>query len=449
MSYNIETIAAVATPPGRGGIGIVRISGPAAAGIARAVCRRLPAPRQTMRAQFLDAAGGVIDDGLALYFPAPNSFTGEDVLELHGHGGAVIMDLLLARIVGLGARLARPGEFSERAFLNGKLDLVQAEAIADLIEAGSEQAARAALRSLQGEFSRTVRALVEALIELRAYVEAAIDFPEEEVDFLADNAVAEKLTGIQCQFNRLRAKAKQGSLIRDGLTVAIAGRPNAGKSSLLNRLAGVDAAIITPIPGTTRDVLKERISLDGLPLNIVDTAGLRAAGDLIEEEGIRRTWSQIEKANHVLLIVDDTLDVAADDRAALDKLPASVTVTLVHNKIDLSGRKPGIEEHEWLSEVALSAKTGAGFDALRNHLKTVAGFQQPGADTITSRRRHLDAVERAGSFIEAATEKLAESAGELMAEDLSLAQHALGEITGEVTSDDLLGRIFSSFCIGK
>lgn len=444
-----DTIAAIATPPGRGGVGIVRASGPAVREIAATLLGHVPAPRRVAFKRFTDSHGAELDSGLALFFPAPRSFTGEDVLELHAHGGPVVLALLLTRVCELGARLARPGEFSQRAFLNDKLDLVQAEAIADLIDSGSEQAARAALRSLRGEFSARVHALVEALIELRSHVEAALDFPDEELDFLADGKVAERLRDIGTRLDRLLGAANQGSLLRAGLTVVIAGRPNAGKSSLLNRLAGHDAAIVTEIPGTTRDLLREHIHLDGLPLHVIDTAGLRESSDAVEQEGVRRAWEAIRSADRVLLVVDDTQGLAAEDRGILERLPAKLPVTVVYNKIDLSGRPPQCAGQGKPAQVALSARTGAGLDLLRAHLRQAVGYESLGEDGFLARRRHVEALERAHHHLQLAGQRLGERAGELLAEELRLAQQALGEITGEFTSEDLLSRIFSSFCIGK
>ncbi len=444
-----DTIAAVATPPGRGGIGIVRISGPAVRTIAVAVLGALPRPRHATFAGFLDDSGASIDQGLALFFPAPHSFTGEDVLELHGHGGPVVLDLLLRRLIALGSRLARPGEFSERAFLNGKLDLSQAEAVADLIESGSEDAARSALHSLQGLFSARVKRLTEALIELRVYVEAAIDFPEEEIDFLDEERIVARLTAIRRDMDALLESARQGCLLRDGMTVAIAGRPNAGKSSLLNALAEADAAIVSTVPGTTRDVIREEIQLDGMPIHLVDTAGLGVAADPIESEGVRRARAAIVRADRVLALVDDSVP-AAELPTLLNELPSGVPYTVIRNKIDLSGRRPGRVETDTGVEVALSAKTGSGLEALRVHLKACMGLRPAGAATFIARRRHLDAIQRALAHVDAGRRQLTEyRAGELLAEDLRQAQQALGEVTGEFTSEDLLARIFSSFCIGK
>ena len=445
-----DTIAALATPAGRGGVGIIRISGPEAANIANAMLGKLPAPRQADYLPFHDLDGRVIDSGLALYFPNPNSFTGEDVLELQGHGGPVVLDLLLQQTLQLGARLARPGEFSERAFLNDKIDLAQAEAIADLIEAGSEQAARSATQSLQGVFSDWVHATVQTLTELRMFVEAAIDFPEEEIDFLADERITEKLKFLLSEFEQVMDTAHQGQLLREGMRIVLAGQPNTGKSSLLNALAGRESAIVTEVPGTTRDVLKEEINIDGLPLHIIDTAGLRESGDVVELEGIRRTWQEIELADCVLLLLDDQVGFSDSEQLILDQLPHQLPVTRVFNKIDLTGSEVEILEDEIGVKVKLSAKNGLGIDLLRDHLKTRVGYHGSSEGLFMARRRHLDALERAKSHIEKGKEQLqTQQAGELLAEELRLAQLALGEITGEVTSDELLGRIFSSFCIGK
>ena len=450
MSAISDTIAAISTAPGRGGIGIVRLSGSGCASIAQALIGELPPARHAALRPFLDANGEPLDQGLALYFPAPNSLTGEDVLELHAHGGPVVLDLLLRRALDVGARLAEPGEFTQRAFLNGKLDLAQAEAVADLIESGSAQAAKAALRSLQGEFSAQVHDLTEALLQLRMWVEAAIDFPEEEIDFLADRALGERMEDIRRRFTELGEAARQGALLRDGLTLVIAGRPNAGKSSLLNRLAGYDAAIVTAIPGTTRDVLRERIEIDGLPLHILDTAGLRESPDEVEAEGIRRAHLEIERADRVLFVVDasDAKAVAAID-ADLAALPTSAPRTVVMNKVDRVGGETRVDAGN-RDIVWLSAANGTGFDLLRAHLKDCVGFHPAGTGALSARARHLDALRRARAHVEEAHRLLVERhAGELVAQELTDAQRALGEITGEVSSDDLLGRIFGSFCIGK
>lgn len=443
-----DTIAAIATPAGRGGVGIVRLSGPDVPRIATDWLGRLPEPRRAGLHTFRAGDGSAIDQGIALYFPAPHSFTGEHVLELHGHGGPVVMDLLLARALELGARLARPGEFSERAFLNDKLDLAQAEAVADLIDAATTQAARAAVRSLEGEFSDRIHALVEGLTQLRMYVEAAIDFPEEEVDFLADAGLAARLQRLTEQFDELQAGARQGRLLREGMRLVIAGRPNAGKSSLLNALAGRESAIVTPIAGTTRDVLREHIQIDGMPLHVIDTAGLRESEDEVEQEGVRRAWREIEQADRLLLVIDSREGFTEEDQAILDRLPHALPHTLVWNKIDLTDDAPGLDAQR--NEIRLSASTGAGLEPLREHLKACMGYASEEAGGFIARRRHLEAIDRARQHLEQGREALeVQRAGELMAEELRLAQTALGEITGEFTSDDLLGRIFTSFCIGK
>jgi tRNA modification GTPase len=446
MTAPTDTIAAIATPPGRGGIGIVRVSGPRVPELAVALLGELPPPRRAVHRTFRDAAGAPIDDGLALYFAAPSSFTGEHVLELHGHGGPVVMDLMLARVLELGARPARAGEFSERAFLNERLDLAQAEAVADLIDAGSAAAARAAARSLTGEFSKRVLDLQAALVELRTYVEAAIDFPDEELELLSEAAIGGRVDALLAQCESLERGAKQGRLLHEGLVVVIAGRPNAGKSSLLNALAGHDAAIVTPIPGTTRDVLRERIQIDGLPLTVLDTAGLRDSPDVVEAEGIRRAREQMSNADRILYVVDaaDPSAVAGID-ADLQALPRDVAVTIVLNKCDLAGGSNAIGDR-----MRVSALTREGLDELREHLKRVAGYVADDAGAFSARRRHLDALSRVHGHVGTARAHLASRAGaELIAEELRLAQVALGEVLGEFTSEDLLSRIFGSFCIGK
>jgi tRNA modification GTPase len=443
-----DTIAAIATPPGAGGVGVLRISGSAVPNLFTPLLGQTPAPRVATLAAFLDGDGQAIDQGLALYFPAPHSFTGEHVLELQGHGGPVVMNLLLQRALALGARMARPGEFSERAFLNDKLDLAQAEAIADLIAAGTEQAARAAQRSLQGEFSRRITDLVERLVQLRVYVEAAIDFPDEEVDFLADPAVVERLQEITELLAGVRQQAHHGQLLRDGLTLALAGRPNAGKSSLLNALAGSDRAIVTDIAGTTRDVLREAIQIDGIPLHIMDTAGLRDSDDQVEREGVRRAREALQSADHVLLVHDES---GADATLWLE-VPPGTAFTEVHNKIDVSGDPPRLErasEGE-PARIWLSAQTGEGVELLKQHLKSMAGVDPSGGGSFTARTRHLEALGEAAMHLDQGRHQLTDhQAGELLAEELRLAQNSLGTITGEISSDELLGRIFASFCIGK
>lgn len=450
-----DTIVAQATPPGRGGVGILRVSGRQAKEIAMALLGKLPKPRYADYLPFKDADGSVLDQGIALYFPGPNSFTGEDVLELQGHGGPVILDLLLKRILLMpNVRIARPGEFSERAFLNDKLDLAQAEAIADLIDASSEQAARSAVNSLQGAFSNRVNQLVEALTHLRIFVEAAIDFPDEEIDFLSDGKIEAQLNGVMGELQAVRAEARQGSLLREGMKVVIAGRPNAGKSSLLNALAGREAAIVTDIAGTTRDILREHIHIDGMPLHIIDTAGLREASDEVERIGIERAWNEIEQADRVLFMVDGTTTDAIEPATIwpefMARLPKTLPITVVRNKADVTGETLGLSEVNGYSLIRLSARTGEGIDVLRDHLKQSMGFTSNMEGGFLARRRHLQALETAAMHLEQGKEQLLSAyAGELLAEELRLAQQALSEITGEFTSDDLLGRIFSSFCIGK
>ncbi len=452
MNDRVDTIAAIATPAGRGGVGVVRVSGPLAAEIAIAVLGRVPEPRRAEYHNFRAKEGEVLDTGLALFFPNPHSFTGEDVLELHGHGGPVVLDRLLRRLLALGARHARPGEFSERAFLNDKIDLAQAEAIADLIDSASEQAARAATRSLSGEFSARVHALVETLTALRMYIEAAIDFPEEEIDFLADAELRRRFLEMRNDLDAVIGAARQGSLLREGIRVVIAGRPNVGKSSLLNRLAQRETAIVSEIPGTTRDVLREHISIDGLPLHVIDTAGLRDSADPVERIGMHRAWSEIESADRILLVCDSARSDLDEDTALLKYRPELQSrLTRVYNKIDLSGHPPALNTgDDGRAEVWLSATTGAGIEYLRTHLKLCMGYQSADAGVFSARRRHLDALARADRNLTEALRQIEEAhAGELAAEELRQAQQALGEITGEVTSDELLGRIFSSFCIGK
>jgi len=454
MNIDQDTIAAIATAQGYGGVGIVRLSGPRAHAIAVTLRGNEPLPRHAHYQGFHDGLGELIDQGLLLFFPAPHSFTGEDVLELQGHGGPVVLDMLLKRCLELGARLARPGEFSERAFLNNKLDLAQAEAIADLIEASSSQAARGALRSLQGQFSSQVHALIEALIQLRIYVEAAIDFPEEEIDFLADGRVLQQLEGIRQDLGRLMQGAQQGALLREGMTVVIAGRPNAGKSSLLNALARRDVAIVTDIAGTTRDLLRESIHIDGMPLHVVDTAGLRATHDQVEQIGVERALKAIAEADRILLVVDSTegvSELSAIWSEFFEQAPDRSRITLIRNKADLSGESIGLStDSNGQITLRLSAREQQGLTLLCEHLKQCMGYEQTAEGNFSARRRHLDALQRAASFLEQGAQQLIQiGAGELLAEDLRLAQQALGEITGVFRSDELLGRIFSSFCIGK
>ncbi|GAA4346381.1 tRNA uridine-5-carboxymethylaminomethyl(34) synthesis GTPase MnmE [Kangiella taiwanensis] len=448
-----DTIAAIATPPGRGGVGIIRVSGKLAETVAQKILKRSLSVREATYLPFYDHNQTVLDEGIAILFKGPNSFTGEDVLELQGHGGPIILDLLLKEILSLGVRLARPGEFSERAFLNDKLDLAQAEAIADLIESTSEHAARSAVRSLQGEFSQKVHELVEALIHLRIYVEAAIDFPEEEIDFLSDGKVLGDLDNIIGDIKRLQSQAQQGSILREGMTVVIAGKPNAGKSSLLNALAGKDSAIVTDIPGTTRDVLREHIHIDGLPVHIIDTAGLRESDDKVEQIGIERAWKEIEQADQIILVADSN-EVSEFTPHAIDSAferfePFKEKLLIVANKIDVSQLDNQSIDSEYKT-IAISAKDGTGIDELKAELKQIVGYQQNTEGAFLARRRHLDAIERALSFCYLGKEQLVEfNAGELLADELRQAQNSLSEITGEFSADDLLGRIFSSFCIGK
>lgn len=438
-----DLIAAIATAPGRGGVGVVRVSGPDMGPLAQGVLGRVPAPRHATFSHFLDRDGGAIDEGIALHFVAPHSFTGENVLELQGHGGPVVLNLILARCLELGARLAEPGEFSRRAFLNGKLDLVQAEAVADLIDAASTEAAHSAVRSLTGVFSARITELVDAVIRLRTLVEATLDFPEEEIDFIEQTNAFGRLETIDTRIAAVRSQAKQGALLREGLTVVLIGQPNVGKSSLLNQLAGYEAAIVTEFAGTTRDTVREAIQIQGVPLHIVDTAGLRETEDPVETLGIARTWAAIDKADMALLLVDATHGLDERETAILARLPPTVTRLTLHNKIDLTGEAPRAANNE----VWLSARTGAGIDLLRETLLASAGWQAAGEGTFMARARHLDALDRAAGHLAAARESIGQL--ELFAEELRLAQSALSEITGQFTADDLLGEIFSSFCIGK
>lgn len=455
-----DTIAAIATAPGRGGVGIVRLSGPGVAPLATKVTGRTLKPRYAHYVDFVHPdTGCLIDQGLALFFPHPHSLTGEDVLELQGHGGPVILDLLLQVLLSQpGVRQARPGEFSERAFLNDKMDLAQAEAIADLIDASSQQAARNAMQSLQGVFSAKIHALAERLDQLRIYVEAAINFPEEEIDFLNDQQLFEGITALASALTEVLAQARQGVILREGMTLVISGKPNAGKSSLLNALAGRETAIVTDIPGTTRDVLREYIHLDAMPLHIIDTAGLRSGGDTVEQLGIARAWGEIDRADHILLLVDGTethAQQALDDLLAQFKRHPSRShgdcsrITVVVTKNDLTHRTPVLNTPGPLPQLSISAKTGEGIEELTRHLQGVMGYQQTGEGGFSARRRHLRALEQTQQLVGLALARLHQGAGELVAEELRQAQLVLGEITGQVSSDDLLGRIFSSFCIGK
>ncbi len=440
-----DTIAAIATPPGAGGIGILRLSGPDALAIGEAVSSSKIQPGRIQFRRFLDADEEVLDHGICLYFKAPNSFSGEDCVEIQAHGGPILLDMLLQRLCELGARLARPGEFSERAFLNGKFDLTQAEAIADLIESGSRAATRAAMRSLEGRFSKQVNALVDEVVNLRAYVEAALDFAEEEIDFLENSDISQRLEHCTRLLQELLQQAEQGRTLQEGLTVALAGLPNAGKSSLLNYLAGYEAAIVTEIEGTTRDVLREHISLKGIPLKINDTAGLRESDNPIEQEGIRRAWNAIADADVVLYLVDSSKGLSDADYRVIDHLP-SENLQLVYSKSDLIAPGPAIVD----DALYISTVSGAGMESLIERITgQISDFNQD-KQAFMARRRHVDALQRALECIHQATTTFSDTrSGELMAEDLRGAQRHLNEITGEFTSDDLLGRIFSTFCIGK
>lgn len=443
-----DTIVARASAPGRGGVAVIRVSGTGVPDIATRMLGELPPPRYARLGDFLAADGSAIDQGLALYFPAPHSFTGEHVLELHAHGSPVVTEMLIERICALGARMAEAGEFSSRAFLHDKIDLAQAEAIADLIDSASRVAAMAAQRSLQGDFSALVHRLNDQVTALRVYVEAALDFAEEEIDFLDDVALSQRLNTVRAAFESVDHTVRQGCLLRDGATVVLAGRPNAGKSSLLNALAGYDAAIVTEVAGTTRDLVREQIELHGLLVNIIDTAGLRPTGDAVEAEGVKRAQQQLRTADHALLIIDGSAD-DSQEAALLEELPEGLTYTLVYNKCDLSGAVPGVDR-EHAHRVHVSARTGAGIDALRTHLEQQLGYQPAGEGAVTARRRHLESLRKARDHFTAASKLLVDTAaGELAADELLQVQNALAEITGQFSSDDLLGEIFASFCIGK
>ena len=453
--FNQDTIVAQATAPGKGGVGIIRVSGKLSKSVAEHILGKCPKPRYADYLSFNTLQGEQLDQGIALFFVGPNSFTGEDVLELQGHGGPVIIDMLLREITQIeGVRLAKPGEFSERAFLNDKIDLTQAEAIADLINANSEQAAKSALHSLQGQFSKHIDALVEQVIHLRMYVEAAIDFPDEEIDFLSDGKVANDLNAIIEQLDNVTAQAKQGAIMREGMRVVIAGRPNAGKSSLLNALAGREAAIVTDIAGTTRDVLREHIDIDGMPLHIIDTAGLRESPDVVEQIGIERAWQEINQADRVLFMVDST-ETNETDPAKIwpefaEKLPQGMGISVIRNKADLSGETIKVDDSADTPVLSVSANSGEGVELVKSHLKQIMGFQGATEGSFMARRRHLDALESASHHLLTGKDQLEmHIAGEILAEELRLTQQYLNEITGEFTSDDLLGKIFSSFCIGK
>ncbi|OGV73574.1 MAG: tRNA uridine-5-carboxymethylaminomethyl(34) synthesis GTPase MnmE [Methylophilales bacterium RIFCSPHIGHO2_02_FULL_57_10] len=447
MAAPAETIAAIATAPGRGGIGVVRISGRQAPRIAQAVLGKCPAPRHAAYLEFLEADGTVIDRGIAIYFPAPHSYTGEDVLELQGHGGTAVMQRLLQRCLQLGARLAEPGEFTRRAYLNDKLDLAQAEAVADLIEASTAQAAQSAMRSLRGEFSQHIHALRDQLVNLRLYVEACLDFPEEDIDFITQGGVAEKLAGVAGELEHVLASARQGNLLREGIHVVLIGQPNVGKSSLMNQLAGEEVAIVTAVAGTTRDTIRSAIQIDGVPLHVIDTAGLRDTRDEIEQQGIARTWKAAENAQVALLLIDVAHGITQAEKTILERLASVPYRVWIHNKIDLTQAPPRIIEQDGETHIHLSAKTGDGIELLRAHLLQLAGWQSGGEGVFMARERHLRALAQVRECLQRASANLQQP--ELLAEELRLAQEALNEITGEFTSDDLLGEIFSRFCIGK
>jgi len=447
MIDGMDTIAAIATPPGRGGIGVIRVSGPSLKRFAHALCERTLTPRNATFTRFRDASGEVIDEGLLLYFPAPYSFTGEDVLELQGHGGPVVLRLLLERCLALGARIAEPGEFSRRAFLNGRMDLAQAESVADLIDASSAQAARSAVRSLGGAFSDHVHALRDELIDLRMLVEATLDFPEEEIDFLQQARAFERLEAIERHLANVLSSARQGALLREGMKIVLAGQPNVGKSSLLNLLAGDERAIVTDIAGTTRDVLRESIHLEGVPVHIVDTAGLRESEDPVERIGVERTWRELAEADLIVHLVDARFGWNDADSEIDARLPQDVPRIRVENKIDLTSLDAGVLEENGLTRVRMCAKSGAGLDGLRHALLERVGFVPGSEDVFIARQRHLEALSEAAAHVRTARDTA--HALDLFAEELRLAQDALGKITGEFTSDDLLGVIFSRFCIGK
>ncbi len=445
--YAADTIAAIATAPGVGGIGVVRVSGPACQAIASGILGACPAPRHAAYLAFKDDDGSLIDRGIAIYYTTPHSYTGEDVLELQAHGGTALMQLLLARCLTLGARQAEPGEFTRRAYLNDKIDLAQAEAVADVINAATAEAARSAVRSLVGEFSRRIQALLGQLINLRMYVEACLDFPEEDIDFITQGKVAEKLGSITLELQSIFSSARQGNLLREGIQVVLIGQPNVGKSSLMNQLAGEEIAIVTPIAGTTRDTIKSAIQINGVPLHIIDTAGLRETQDEIEQHGIARTWRALESANVALLLVDTAHGITAAEKSILEHLPSVLPKIWIHNKIDLSKESAKSKELHGEMHIHLSAKTGAGVDLLREQLLKLAGWQPIGEDIFMARARHLVALAAVKNNLDTASQLLDQP--ELIAEELRLAQESLNSITGEFTPDDLLGEIFSRFCIGK
>ena len=447
MLDNNDTIAAIATASGAGGIGVVRVSGALSQTIAIQILGACPAPRHAAYLPFYDAKQQLIDRGIAIYYQNPHSYTGEDVLELQAHGGTALMQLLLARCIQLGARQAEPGEFTKRAYLNDKIDLAQAEAVADVINATTVEAAKSAVRSLSGEFSNSINAVLAKLINLRMYVEACLDFPEEEIDFITQGNVAEKLAAIVLELKSVFAKAKQGSLLREGMHIVLVGQPNVGKSSLMNQLSGEEIAIVTPIAGTTRDSIKSLIQINGLPLHIIDTAGLRDTTDEVEKIGIARTYQALQNAQVALLLVDAAHGIGETEKVVLNRLPQGIAKIWVHNKIDASNDSPKIANIVDETHIYLSAKTGDGIDLLKQHLLQIAGYQQNAEGVFMARARHLNALELVDQHLSNATAQII--AAELVAEELKLAQEALSSITGEFTPDDLLGEIFSKFCIGK
>lgn len=442
-----DTIAAIATATGSGGIGVVRVSGPQARTIAQSILGQCPSPRQAAYLPFKEADQSTIDQGIAIYFQAPNSYTGEDVLELQAHGGPALLQILLSRCLALGARQALPGEFTQRAYLNEKMDLAQAEAVADVINASTVEAARSAMRSLSGEFSNRIHVLLDRLIELRMYVEACLDFPEEEIDFITQGNVEAKIKNILAELQKIFQQAKQGNLLREGLTVVLVGQPNVGKSSLINQLAGDEVAIVTPIAGTTRDTVKSLIQINGIPLHIIDTAGLRETDDEIEKFGIARTWRALESANIALLLLDATHGITDVEKSILDRLPLDLPKIWVHNKIDLSLEAPSLKEIDHEMHVFISAKKGDGVDLLKAHLLKMAGWQTTSEGIFMARTRHLESIAKVESFLNVGLQSIDQA--ELVAENLRSAQTELNSITGEFTPDDLLGEIFSKFCIGK
>ena len=449
LSGSTDTIVAQATPPGQGGVGIIRVSGSSVADVCQTILGNIPSPRLASYQPFKSVNGETLDIGLALYFKAPNSFTGEDVLELHAHGGQVILDMLMREICSLDIRIAEPGEFSKRAFLNDKLDLAQAEAIADLINASTETAARSAVHSLSGEFSSLIRSLLEKLIHVRMYIESAIDFPEEEIDFLSDARIRESLDELAIQFSTVLSRTREGVVLNEGMRVVILGQPNAGKSSLLNAFTGEATAIVTDVPGTTRDVIRETIQIDGMPLVLIDTAGIREGADIVESEGIKRAWDQVNSADRILLVVDGETGITNEDRTILKKIEDPAHVTIILNKQDIAVSDHADLTTDFNDIFKVSAKTGFGLQSLKQHLKNIMGYSS-GEGAILARRRHLEALEAAKSSLEMAVFNLETSqAGELAAEDLRQAQFELNKITGEFDNEDLLGEIFSSFCIGK